>query len=237
MRNLLDVATVQYGDGSWTAGYEVDGLSCGRSIETVDVCAGAATWDPSGDPAGTGFGIFPFAILGHQKFGERCAPAEAEAAFRKAMDDASEHTVAHNFWYGDTPDWDTPPGGQMNDMFLMDDDIDTVVEGASTADTIAAVLSQAFTNHPELDPIIHLGIKAAMDMTSSLFTDNFDAEFVVSTGYPIDGVAVTGPILVHLGSIEILTSHDTSVNRRYLDGTRLAAVEFDPCLAVRATSA
>lgn len=221
---LLNVATVLNGDGNWTAGYEVDAMSCGRVIQGTDICK-PITDTPT--EAGLGYRIRPFGIEGHQKFSVRCDPEDAESEMSTALADASEYVVAKNFWSGDIADWD----GADEGMFLADAGIQTVAAGADANASIAAALQKAYDMHPEIDPIVHMGLSVAFSLPASK-ADDLNIKWVVSPGYPPNGIAVTGPIIVRLGTIETLTSYEESVNRKYIQGTRIAAVEFDPCLAV-----
>lgn len=224
---LLKAATVLVGDGQWTNTYEVDALSCGRSIRGADICSPAEP--PENGRAGTGFKVVPFAVVGEQELGVRCGPAEALSAMNDAMANASEYVVAKQFWDGDIDDW----AGVDEGMFLEHADVETVTAGTSVGASIAAAVAKAYENHPEIQPIVHLGIGAAMGLADNFFTKESNLEFVVSPGYPASGIAVTGQVLVHLGSVETVEMVDQKINKRYLSGTRLAAVEFDPCLAVR----
>jgi hypothetical protein len=226
MYGLLEAATVLEGDGTWTAGYEVDALSCGRVLEPYDTCTPGT---PDVEDSGTGFKIDPWAIVGGQKFGVRCEPKNAREALAVAMADSSEYFTAKNFWNGDVPDW----VGVGEGMYLEDSGIATVAAGADTKASIAAALGTAYAAHPDIIPIVHLGLGAALSITDLYSLDALGFKYVVSPGYPTDGIAVTGPIVVRLGSVEILKSHDEKINRSYVSGTRLVAVEFDPCLAVR----
>lgn len=231
MNGLLEVATTLYGDGQWTIGYEVDALACGRVVEGADLCDPVT---PDSDDIGTsagGYKINPFAVIGYQKFGTRCEPDDAEEALTRSIIDASEYVIGKNFWSGDVNNWDNSSG-----MFLTDAAIATEAAGANINETIAKVLKKGFDNHPELDPVLHLGLGAALSVSDF---DNLERvgidKVVVNPGYPIGAVAVTGPILIRLGSVETLTSLNTQVrnNRTYISGSRIVAFEFDPCLAVR----
>lgn len=223
---LLDAATVIRGDGTWTHGYEVDALSCGRIIQGTDLCTPITILDLS--VTGTGYKVVPFGIEGHQNFRVVCAPEDADEALTEAMDAASDFVIAKNLWFGYIPDWP----GVTEGMFLTSGSIATAATGTSTARTIADVLGAAFALHPDLEPILHLGLSAAADLQDNFLLSAADMPVVVSPAYPPLGVAVTGPIIVRLGSIETLTRIDESINREYIQGTRLAAFEFDPCLAV-----
>ena len=221
-------ATVLVGDGNWMGGYEVDGLSCGRVIQGTDICTPIDIPEP--DESGTGFRVEPFGVEGHQKFSVMCSPDENLEAMDESMATASEYVVAKQFWDGAIEGWK----GVDKGLFLEDADIVTVGAAANTGRSIALAIKTAYDNHPEILPVVHLGLGAAADYASDFFVaEKSGIKFIVSPGYPIDGIAVTGPIVVRLSSIQTLKSYDETINREYVQGTRIAAVEFDPCLAVR----
>jgi hypothetical protein len=222
-------ATVLVGDGHWTNSYEIDALSCGRTIRAVDICQPG---DASVlDRAGFGYKIVPFAVVGEQVLGVRCSPEESKTAMDTAMADASEYVVAGQFWTGDVTDW----AGVDEGMFLEHADIVTVSAGANTGASVTKALIKAYQLHPEITPMVHMGIGAAASFADNFLTSHAgdDIKWVISPGYPDNGIAVTGPVVVHLGSVETIVATDQSINKKFLSGTRLASVEFDPCLAVR----
>lgn len=226
MAGLLDVADVITGNGHWMSGYEVDALACGRTFDAVDICVPGDP--PDIDDSLTGYKITPFAIVSQQRFGARCTPAEAWSALDSATDDASENIVAKVFWNGDgeVTGWDS-------DMFMTHADIETSSAGSSNVESLATAWTAIVNDHPDLtDPVLHLGVEAAMDLDTKIKNLDID-DVVVSPAYPQDAIAITGPIVVRLSDIQSLTSHDRGINRRYFEATRLAAIEFDPCLAVR----
>lgn len=231
MHGLLDAATVLYGDGHWTIGYEVDALACGRNVEGSGICDPLPLSEDDVDDAGTGYKVEPFAVVGWQRFGTRCQPADAEFALTQAVVDATEYVIGHNLWFGDIPDWK----GATEGMFLADSAITTqTVTGDVEAD-IAAVMKKAFDDHPELDPVLHLGLGSALAINSfdNLGRIGID-EVVINPAYPVDAIAVTGPILLRIGTVETQTGLVAvpRSNRTYISGTRIVAFEFDPCLAV-----
>lgn len=233
MNGLLDIATVLDGDGHWTIGYEVDALACGRNVEGSGICnALPLSEDDLGD-SHTGYKVEPFAVVGYQRFGTRCTPDDAEIALTGAILDSTEYVLGRNFWYGDIPNWD----GATEGMFLTDAAIATQSIGTGDINSaIAAVMKAAFDRHPELDPVLHLGLKSALEIPQF---DNLEMigidNVVVNPAYPADAIAVTGPILIRTGTVETQTGLVAvpRSNRIYISGTRIVAFEFDPCLAVR----
>lgn len=230
LRALLDVATVLTGDGDWTKanGREFDDLACGRVYGTADVC-NPPQIDVTDQPAGTGFRSAPFVIHAEQEFGTRCEPADAEAALTEAMEGMAEYVVARQLWLGDVEDW----VGVDDGVYFEHADVPTVSPGANVPATIAKALAAAYLAHPEMKAVVHLGLAASYSLPPGFTDDHPSVTFVEGIGYPVDGVAVTGPLTVRLGSIETLAAVAQDRNRRYVSGTRLAAVEFGPCTAVR----
>jgi len=232
MAGLLDVATVYTGDGDWMHGYEVDALSCGREFDIVDICTPGDP--PDADDSLTGYKIVPFALVSQQRFGSRCAPADAWASLMEATDSATETQVEDVFWNGD---------GAINAVGTWDGEIwvtstdvttETLTDTTITAQSVAEVLVASRTAHPDLtEPVLHLGVQRAMELGAGLQNLDID-EIVVSAAYPIDAIAVTGPVVVRVSDIQSLITTQESINRRYYEATRLAVVEFDPCLATRA---
>lgn len=224
-------ATVLVGDGNWTSGYEIDALACGRNIGATDLCKPVDPPEP--DEEGSGYRVVPFGIEGHQKWSVICAPSDNESAMTEAITVASEFIVANTFWSGAIADWK----GDEEGLFLEHPDIHTIAPEEKIGRSIASALKEAYTRHPEIQPTVHLGLGSAVDFASDFFVaEESHVKFIVSPGYPMDAVAVTGPVVVRLGSVETLKSYDHRVNREYVQATRIAAVEFDPCLAVRVSS-
>jgi hypothetical protein len=230
LRALLDVATVIDGDGNWTKanGYEFDDLACGRTHGTADVC-NPPTITVTDQPAATGFKAAPFVHHAQQEFGVRCAHEDAEAALTQAMRDAAEYIIGRQFWSGDVEDW----VGATEGVYLEHADVETVAAATNVPASIAAALTAAYAAHPELTPTVHLGLTASYALPPGFTSEHPRVTFVEGIGYPADGIAVTGPVTVHLGTIETISATSHNVNRLYISGTRLAAVEFGPCSAVR----
>jgi hypothetical protein len=221
--------TVLHGDSSeWTAlGTSIDSLACGRRHDMVDVCTPD---DLSGglEEEYDGHIGRPFAIVTQQKFSPRCTPREAEDELFAAMAKSAEYQVGKALWSG-VPDVDW-----TGDVFLTSTEVSTTATaGTIVIHEVAQLLKAAWDAHPELDPILHLGLGAAANV--GLDIGILGVPYVVNPGYPIDGIAVTDKITIRLGDIQRLNAVDSAINRRYVEATRLAMVEFDPCLARLAT--
>jgi hypothetical protein len=217
--------TVLHGDSSeWTAlGTSIDSLACGRRFDMVDICtpddlSGGLTEDFSGHIGR------PFAIVAQQVLVPRCTPAQAVEAMYAAMADAAEYQTGSALWSG-VPDVDW-----TGDVYLTSAEVETTtLTGTSVKGHVAQILKAAWDAHPELDPILHLGIGTALEV--GLDVGVLGVPYVVNPGYPINGIAVTDKITIRLGDIQRLNAVDTAINRRYVEATRLGLVEFDPCLA------
>jgi hypothetical protein len=231
LQGLLDVATVIDGDGDWTksqGGYEFRELACGRTHGTADICA-APPIEVTNESAVTIFKAVPFVHHAEQEFNIQCEPAEAVSALTQAMKDAAEYVVTRQFWSGDASDWT----GTGEGIFLTAPGIATAAAGADVPASIAAALAGAYAAQPDLRPVVHLGLGASFALPPGFTDDHPSVTYVEGIGYPADGIAVSGPITVHLGTVETIAMTSTDINRRYISGTRLLAVEFGPCSAVR----
>lgn len=231
MAGLLEIADVEESDGQWKHSAEVDALACGRSFRNTDRCAPATP--PAITQAGTTFDVVPFVVIGAQRFTTRCTPEQAETELYQAVENASEVQVAKVFWDGPTA-VSMATGTWAGDLWMEAPEVDVVAPATTVAETVADVLTEAYTNHPDMPtPILHLGFLSALQLGEALW--NLDLQnVVVSPGYPQDAVAVTGPVEITLGPVEKMPNTDWDVNQRWIEGFRFAAVSFDPCLAVRA---
>lgn len=223
------VTTVVGDDGGSLHGLgrDFDAFACGREFFHAEVCETVDQDDP--DEAAFGYKFLPFPLAARQKFPVRCEPGTGAQELIRAFDDANEHHFGDVLWNGSTG-WqvasgDTPP------PYLASSEVETVaVTGDDPRRHIAEVLADACEAHPDLHPVLHLGMFVAMKVG----TDGLGAlgvPYVVNSAYPIDGIAVTGPVRCFVGSVQDLTHVDWPRNRRYAEGTRLGLIEFDPCLA------
>lgn len=226
-KGLLDVATVLIGDGTWTYSEESDSFSCGRVVDAVGICAPGVI--PAVTDSLTGFKIEPFGLYGAQQFGNRCGPDDYMPTMAKVLDDASEYLITKVFWAGASEVLGTWDGN----VFLTSTEVATVAPGADDTATLAAVLDAAYSRHPEIKPVVHLGWVTAMKLGAGL--KNIDIDYVVGPGYPASAIAVTGPITIRLGSVEATENYTSRNNRFVVEATRLASIDFDVCLAVRAS--
>jgi hypothetical protein len=231
MNGLLSVAKVDTGDGDWTAGYTSESLGCAVSVWLADPCTPVPTLisgeddiDPSAYLVGS------FGIIAKMSRTNRCAEGTELEYIRSAVEEATELAAGKAFW----------EGFESAEMFLLSPDVETVAAGANVAETVAKVLRAFAISVPGVEPILHLGYSAALTVGDALNNEGnlkIGIQVAVSPGYPANGVAVTGPVLVRLSSVQALQAYDRDVNRTNIEANRLGAIEFDPCAAVRAITA
>lgn len=229
MARLLDVATVHTGDGHWSANLDqVLAPSCGVTVSLSDVCTPEATV-VAGDATDDydSFERKTFVIIADLARRIRCSDADGSKFVNDAIKDTQDRTVGRALWSSVT--------GAGMDMYFTHASVRTVAAGANASASLAAALQSYYDNGSGPDPVIHLGLTAAVNLSSVLVKDGVldHLQYVVNPGYPTAGIAVSGPVTVYLGSIETIENVDLTQNRTAVQANQLAAVEFDPCLAVR----
>ena len=223
MAKFLETFNVIEGDGQWTNGSQpIDTLSQGVNIDTYDICNPATPSDPPEFQIGED--ISPFAVKAYMEVPTRCSPADIEMYVGAAMAEAVEYTVTKSLWNG--------ANGNTSNIFMKSTEVTELARGTDMFATLGTVLHTAYDRTPFIKPVIHLGFQSAMMLQLGL--QNLGIPFVVAPGYPQDAVAVTGTVTVRLGTIEITKSVNQSNNRMQIEATRLARIEFDPNMAVRA---
>ena len=229
MAGLIEVATVLHGDGTWASGYDAEALACGFSVDVVDPCdpgrTSVSTVTPPDGEMG-GWTIPSFAIVSEMIRANRCVAPEDRDRAQVALVNATERAVGMAFW-GD-------PG--MASLVTLDDGA-SVAPGTSVEASLVALLDNFYSTSALYHPIVHMGLANAFAL-QELLTEDMRAlrtgeRVCISVGYPVDGLAVTGPITIHLGSIETMVNYDASHNRTSFEATRLGSIEFDPCAAAR----
>ncbi|MBJ7289410.1 hypothetical protein [Williamsia sp.] len=217
--------------GEWTFGTKLPIEYFDRAFETglSDICEPVPFVE--GPDVEFGEDTLPVAILGYAKAPTRCSPEDFAEIVDTAMRNAVEHQVSKLLWFGTdvTDDYD---------LYLTNPSIPTVDRGATYFATVAKVLERAYADNPHIDPLLHLGFEAAIVMGIGL--NNLAVPFTTASGYPPDAVAVTdrnsaSGVVVHLSPIETVTSVQTDINRRQVETSRFAAIEFDRMRVVRAT--
>lgn len=224
MAKFFDTFNVIEEDGTWTQGYPATNLGAGFKLITQDICEPVMPAEP--DDFEMGADVKPFVITAFEKVPPRCAPKDVGDFVDAAIEASSEWAVSHALWHG-------PDGVDVGEMYLTHPNIDTVTRGPDPFTTIGSLLEAAYAKAPYMQPVIHLGVQTALALQYGLAT--LGVPYVVPKGYPPDAIAVTGPITIRLGSVQNLSSVDTSINRQYFEATRIAAIEFDPAQAVRSS--
>lgn len=228
------ITVIDGDDQNWTAmGTGVDALACGRRMDVNGICS--PTPPPEPPDALIGYQSYPFAITADQKLPTRCGPEEGAEMLIQAFRDAAEYQFGYVLWHGSSFWPNFGSGDDQPQIYLSSPDIATTEYAAFLPkDHIAEVLADAMEAHPELDPLLHLGYKTALNVGMDL--DILGVPYVVNPAYPLEGVAVTGPITIHIGTVQDLTHVNWNINREYAEATRLGLIEFDPCLARVGTS-
>lgn len=239
MSGILDLAQVLVGDGHWTAGAMDESLGGLVQVELADICSQDLQETVTGDDAGAyGFDIVTFSIVAHLIRPTRCQSGSEDALVSGILENTTEQAVGQALFSTGSDYQRTVDGSAVNEMTLKDTAVATVT-GASVMAKLLAALDKYYTLSLGAPPIVHLGRTAAAAVALAQFFASGSGESLVtgervslSPGYPTGAIAVTGPIQVRLGSIAIDEKYDTSVNRTYVDATRLAAYGFDPAIAV-----
>lgn len=222
MARFLETFRVIEGDGAWSNGPQpLDTLSKGVGLDTYDICNPSTPDDPPEFDMGDD--VAPFAIKAYTEVPTRCSPADIEDYVREAMSEAAEYTITKTLWEG--------PNGNTTEFYLNGNHTTTVARGANVYAALGKAVHTAYAETPFIKPVIHLGFETSMSLQLGL--QNLGIPYVVAPGYPQDAIAVTGPITVRLGTIDITKSVNPKNNRVQIEATRLARIEFDPYMAVR----
>jgi hypothetical protein len=155
------------------------------------------------------------------------------------MDSATQRAIEYVLW-----------GGQsIADVegahWLFDDDAITIAGGADARANLAAAEHSMTTSALGLQGAIHMDRGLASELGSALQYRNgavftrLGTPVVAGTGYGVGGrseaMAVTGPIIVHLGPIVVNSqdprdNFDPRTNTYTVRVSRVASVTFDPSL-------
>lgn len=198
----------------------------------ADVASAADTGTVTGPAPDLVFGgveAYIFGVVTSLKGRAICSEGQEPSWVEAAMDEETEKAVGRTLFDGN---------GGAADAYI-DSVTHTVAEGATTADTVAALLAKFWDETvgvKQSETLLHLGISRVLKMPGLLEGDrliNTDIRVVTSSGYPADAAAVTGPVTVKLSSTQLLGEVDTRFNDVHNEATRLVSIEFDPCVAVR----
>jgi len=167
--------------------------------------------------------VEPFGITAYGIIPPICEPPAYEEFITNALDMSAEQQVSYTLWNGSP--------NVVTDMYMEHPDVTVLSRAGDPYTMVGNLLQTAFTMTPFLQPVLHLGWQSAMSLQLGLAS--LGLPFVVPHGYPADAIAVTGPVVVRLSGIETVTTFDYLLNRHYYMATRIAAIEFDPGIAVR----
>lgn len=237
MSGLLKAANVVQGDGPWSRGYAVESTGCALRSATIDVCSPSSAREDLSGPSDVEVGdcvdveanVFAVEVLLRGR-AMRMRDGGYGPLVSGALDMETEKAAGKALWglIGDNPE-----------TSLMNPSVGSVVAGADANNTVAAALTEFWSKTVGIayeDTIIHLGVGRLMELFGEIegsLLKNLDIKIATSPGYPAEGIAVTGPITVKLGSDQVLESTDSSDNTAHGVANRLVAIEFDPCNAVR----
>jgi hypothetical protein len=230
VKTLMDVATVEYGDGKWTRGYDFSSYQCGLSSAVADVCIpGSGGMALSGAPGGypSGFKASTFAVVLTMRQSERCRIDDPHGVLTAASKAEIAKAASRVLYYGTGFSTTWLGSSEVLSVAAISNDV---------PGTVAAALQKFYENTVGVEPIIHLGLGAAIALAFYIGDDDLlsgvSTPVVVSSSYPTGAIAITGPIKVRVSDPQDVETHDFSINRVEDAVTFLATVEFDPCGAV-----
>lgn len=230
--SLFGAAHVVDGDGDWTVGYDTEVIRAAGALSVSDWCS-VSPQVVAGNNAESVpvYRISSFSAQITAKRPVRCSPAEASQIIHDLLIEQTERAASYALWFG-VPGW-----GAAN-AYLLNSDVTSVGQAATPLDTVASAFAQYATKLVNFqESVLHLGLSAAV-LLDQFLTDEgtvrpTGGKFVISESYPPHGVAVTGPVVVHTGSIQDIEVISAIDNRKILAVNRLVSVEFEPCTAVR----
>lgn len=221
MARLFAVSEVEQADGHWSIGYEVASV-CGVLVATADPCDPLPAPIGDTDPASTGvYKVVPFGALARINRPMRCLESDRDLVAAR-LRGASETVAEYALWFGLGLD-----GSES-----IADSATTVTAGSGIEESIAAVIAAQNQAIPGVEPgLLHLGLGVALKLRGQAVDTLGEMGYEIVTGplYPPGGIAVTGPVRVQLGSIEVDDFYSVASNQGSTVGTRVMAVGFDPC--------
>jgi hypothetical protein len=232
---LLEVANVERGVVVRTSGEQFDSAGCALVSYASDVCAPvtrellSGSEDESAECDVLDQNIF--AVLVSLQGRTMRSSGNEEALVADAFDAELEKAAGRVLW-GDI-------GDNSANVSLTAASVATVVAGASAPLSVASMLEEFWTRATGVghqDTILHLGVRPLLELFGQVegsLLKNLDIRVATSPGYPVNGMAVTGPVRYRISPVEVLLQHETTVNRIVTEGSALGSLEFDPCTAVR----
>lgn len=236
-----DLVEVQYGDGPWTIGFQLQATRAAMELMVQDPCTEVATYvSGSKNPsAPLVYNIQTFSAVVSARRNLRCANGEELEIVTELLQEGGLISAAeYGLWNG-LSSWDPNlnPSIHANDVI-------TVSAGSSVADSISNAIVAYSTATVFPDYIVHLGVDAAIDLSALGYTETVDqsgqlrlratgAPIVVSPNYPASGIAVTPPLLINIGDPTAYQVYDYKLNRTNIVGYQLIAIAFDPSTTIR----
>lgn len=221
MSKLIEVADERT-DANWMSGLEVEGLQCSLRSFISPLCLPVSVGVLSGTPTPvgpSGYGVTTFGVTVDLKQPVMCRTSDPDKAVRDGVDAEFDTAMGRALWYGvgNSQVWFGHPS-------------------ATVAADLGAALQAFYDRTVGVDPVIHMGVSAALSESTKMVNGRYAAfpevPIVVNPGYPTAGVAVSGPIEYWRGEIENIQVHNVRINRETTAATMLAAVMVDPCTVV-----
>lgn len=238
-----DLVEVEYGDGMWTIGFDLQATRGAVTLQIQDPCTSVGAYIAGARDASSPnvYTITAFAATMSARRNLRCASGEELSIISQLLADGGAVGAAeYGLWHG-APGWDPNVAPS-----LMNNDVHTVSAGATVADSIGVAITaySTLTAYPYY--VVHLGVDAAIDLSALGYTETIDqagqlrlratgAPIVVSPYYPPSGIALTGPLFIHVGEPSAYQAFDYQTNRTNIVGYQLIAEAFDPSTSVRVT--
>ena len=228
----------------WTIGHDLPDASGAFSLSVEDNCDPTQATLIAGqqDTNPLVYHVKSFGAMVGAKRNIRCANGEEDEIVRRLLDDGGVDAAAEYALWNGIPGWDNSV-----QPFLTNVDVATVGASATPADSLAGAIIRRHQLTVAKRYVVHLGIKAAMDLsaTGNVYLDGtdpvknslriraVDAPLVVSPYYPASAIAVTGPIVVRVGTPVGFEQWDYTTNKQLIRGFRILEIDFDPSTAVR----
>lgn len=221
MKTLLEVAEVDR--NTRFRGQTDEHLQCALSSRVASVCLPAPGELLGGVGGGrpASYDRVDFAVTVRMERALMCRKDSPEAILREAAEKELEKAAGHALWYGNG----------TADIWIGNPSATALPEGA----TIGEMVHEFYRRTVGIDPTIHLGIGAALDQTwvEDRISGMADGvKYVVSPGYPVDGVAITGPVRVWAEDPLGVEAIDVGVNQADTEVEIYAALTYDPCSVV-----
>lgn len=242
--SVAEVVRHDVDDARWTYGYDQYFVTP-DGVQVLSTEAGSAAQAvpgstfPADDIRGTTFEV----VIEEEFSGMGANHVTPFAGLQDVMDAATQRAAEYALWSG--------PGIQENTdaHWLFDADATAVVAAGADARAMLAEAEGAMGgNVTGIQGVIHMSRKTASLLGSAVRYDDGEAStrlgspIVAGTGYGHTGtdgsVAVTGPVIVHLGPVvvndtDLRNNFDPNTNTYRVRVSRVVSVVFDPSLHVK----